>query len=353
MNRATVWLIPLFALGVQACNDPPDTQNQIRTDKTPTFASSCPPVSWPIENAVFFGPAYAWIVTGEKDLLLTRDGGKTWDETSAESIGGFECVSFIDTKQGWAINDRGLVWSTLDGGRSWSLLATIGNGGGFSIDQMKFENQTTGWILEPFSIWRTTDGGVNWIRTDFAGPLADACFLNEQVAWVVDQDERFFETNDGGNTSRLMQTPGRDGEIRSIYCLGESKGWLARSSGQPKSSQTRLYYTDDGAKTWQLRKIPSSRVIIDAVYFRDENEGWVAGSARTDDQDVADEFTGVLMRTQDGGRTWKTQSTGFPDLSYKAVYFADSLNGWLRGYDKIYRTEDGGESWVVALNLKR
>jgi photosystem II stability/assembly factor-like uncharacterized protein len=351
MSRVVVCILTLSTLGLGGCHKELGTKSQSLNAET-----KMPVRKRPIEAAAFNGPTGAWIVTGERNLLHTHDGGVTWETTAAESVGGFQCVSFIDGQRGWTINDHGLVWSTQDGGGTWRMISSIGNGGGLIIGQIKFESEQIGWMLEPLSVWRTTDGGVSWTQKEYNTLLADAAFVNDQVAWVFDQDNRvFFHTSDGGKTSEVRDTPGQqgDGDLLGVYCFSKNAGWLTRGRGWPEFGNTRLYRTQDGGQSWQTRKIPGHKTIMDAVYFRSDREGWVAGSEKIPGMDHANGFSALLLHTLDGGESWEIQTTGVRDLSYDAVYFADALRGWLRGHDKVYRTDDSGKSWTVVLNLER
>jgi hypothetical protein len=79
---------------------------------------------------------------------------------------------------------------------------------------------------------------------------------------------------------------------------------------------------------------------LKAVYFVDSITGWVAG----DD--------GVAFRTTDGGRSWKPLLSGAP-AEIDFIYFADWSNGWMLGeLDEnkeagrlLFTTNNGGRSW--------
>jgi photosystem II stability/assembly factor-like uncharacterized protein len=54
---------------------------------------------------------------------------------------------------------------------------------------------------------------------------------------------------------------------------------------------------------------------------------------------------GILLKTEDGGRTWTQQS-----LDVDSVCFADETNGWAAGPSEsglsLFRTKDGGQNWT-------
>lgn len=346
MTRELICLLIVSAMGLAGCRGEITANRQIDgAEKTPSVVRM-PRLKRPIECAAFYGPGHAWIGTEEGDLLRTQDQGITWDKTPAGSVGGFERLSFINPDRGWTINDRGQVWSTQDGGRTWTLIGRLAEGRFFSIDQIKFEDEDAGWLMEVFSIWRTTDGGASWAQTEFETPLATAWFANDREAWVFDQANGFCRTRDGGYDWEIKYTVPVDGDIRSIFCITGSKGWLARG-------RNRLYKTEDGGASWQIQTVPGNKTDISSLYFRDDADGWAAGSESRGGSAGNEKFKGILMHTLDGGQTWEIQRIGVQDYGYEAVYFADAFNGWLRGFDKVYRTEDGGKQWRVVLNLER
>lgn len=71
---------------------------------------------------------------------------------------------------------------------------------------------------------------------------------------------------------------------------------------------------------------------LNAVYFVDSKRGWVAGDG------------GLVLHTEDGGRTWERQSIGARE-NIADIYFRDRDNGYLLALNQIFTTEDGGATW--------
>jgi hypothetical protein len=93
---------------------------------------------------------------------------------------------------------------------------------------------------------------------------------------------------------------------------------------------------------WKL--LVSRRNWFRTVYFLDLSGppriGFAGGSG------------GLIMKTTDGGTTWKDIYLPLPDVFYPSdFYFKDSLNGWLSTAGDAtrksgcYQTSDGGETW--------
>jgi photosystem II stability/assembly factor-like uncharacterized protein len=71
---------------------------------------------------------------------------------------------------------------------------------------------------------------------------------------------------------------------------------------------------------------------LNAVYFSDSKRGWVGG----DD--------GLVLRTEDGGRTWARQQVGTRE-GVSDLFFRDKTDGYLLAGNQIFVTEDGGATW--------
>lgn len=87
--------------------------------------------------------------------------------------------------------------------------------------------------------------------------------------------------------------------------------------------------------SWRAERRGVAGKDLNAVFFVDKN-GWAAG----DD--------GVILRTEDDGRTWSQQSAGIKG-SISDIYFRNKENGYFLAGNSLYTTEDGGNSWREIL----
>jgi hypothetical protein len=84
------------------------------------------------------------------------------------------------------------------------------------------------------------------------------------------------------------------------------------------------------------------------IFFVNDSLGYIAGGIRTGQGDTDND---VIMRTLDGGYTWKTQLNVYKKLAFglKDIAFYDAKNGVAVGtYGKIYLTNDSGNTWVFS-----
>lgn len=95
-----------------------------------------------------------------------------------------------------------------------------------------------------------------------------------------------------------------------------------------------LMRTDDGGETW--------RTLETGVESRLYDVAWP-----TREIGIATGFAGCVIRTEDGGETW-TALPGFENAWVPGVHFLDAQHGFIAGSQNgmlLARTEDGGTSW--------
>ncbi|PRX19204.1 photosystem II stability/assembly factor-like uncharacterized protein [Paraburkholderia sp. BL18I3N2] len=95
-----------------------------------------------------------------------------------------------------------------------------------------------------------------------------------------------------------------------------------------------LLSDDDGKSFRQARAVPR-RATLAAVSFVDENEGWAVGHG------------GTILHSTDGGETWTVQREDYTvDQPLFGVWFKDKKVGIAGGlWSLLLRTEDGGKTW--------
>ncbi|HEV2704539.1 MAG TPA: YCF48-related protein [Pyrinomonadaceae bacterium] len=76
-----------------------------------------------------------------------------------------------------------------------------------------------------------------------------------------------------------------------------------------------------------------------AVYFVDSKRGWVAGDA------------GLILHTQDGGRTWAQQRVETTE-NINDIYFRNKEDGYLLAGNRIFTTDDAGQTWREAARFQ-
>ena len=202
-----------------------------------------------------------------------------------------KCLDFIDNLTGWFGFSGGTVLHTSDGGNTWEIQYTGIDG--FWCQSIDFIDHQEGWIVGnpdggPSYLIHTIDGGHNWtiLHIDSLHNLSFVKFK--------DQKHGFMGTSRGGY----------------------------------------IYYTEDGGESWEIVREGNHYDKLTSIVFLDKDQGWAEGEYMP------------LLYTDDGGRSWRPDST----ISYgNKVFFTDSKHGWICGWEKLYRTTDGGRTWLDDL----
>src|SRR3972149_3251110 len=70
--------------------------------------------------------------------------GQTWQQQYPKQPLRFNDITFIDSLNGWLIADRGIIWHSDDGGRSWEIQQSGVNS---SLNRVFFADRQAGWIV--------------------------------------------------------------------------------------------------------------------------------------------------------------------------------------------------------------
>jgi photosystem II stability/assembly factor-like uncharacterized protein len=65
-----------------------------------------------------------WIVGDAGVVARSRDGGATIESVAFEAGDRLNAIDFLDSRRGLIATMRGVLWSTVDGGATWTRAAT-------------------------------------------------------------------------------------------------------------------------------------------------------------------------------------------------------------------------------------
>ena len=166
--------------------------------------------------------------------------------------------------------------------------------------------------------------------------LTDVYFFNEQMGWAVGEHGTILKTTDGGtnwsHTANLKQVAEKD--LALTADMAKVLGQMRRRIGDNAAPRTRAVPTGINFR-------------FESVHFADENNGLVVGGY---DIPYVDRSRAVVMKTTDGGLSWKViQGLVIPRLAkvhmdnpFDVQAFGASGNLFPLG---VYQSTNGGKSW--------
>ena len=97
-----------------------------------------------------------------------------------------------------------------------------------------------------------------------------------------------------------------------------------------------ILLSDDEGKTFRQAGAVPTQALLTSLYFIDDRQGWAAG------------HDGVVLHTQDGGETWTLQHEDLSsDKPLFSIYFKDAQHGLAVGlFGTALQTADGGATWT-------
>jgi photosystem II stability/assembly factor-like uncharacterized protein len=268
-------------------------------------------------------------------------------------------------------------------------------GGGCVIDQ------NTAWLVGySQGLYKTTDGGMNWIEKLHADPTSinanDVSFINALTGFVGCDHGHLLKTTDGGETWQQFNMPDTTYAITQLHFFDSNLGFVLSTSGKVGI----IYKTTDGGTNWITTATisgstawylysmdfssPTSGIVVGNsanLYYTTDGTNWnkapnvtfpiTINYSRTDQYSV--KFISptsaiscgwgsvalgfqptIFLKTTDAGATWNYLEQADANkfyVNFKSLYFKDSLNGISVGGATypgtvICRTTDGGSNWI-------
>jgi len=163
-------------------------------------------------SVYFIDQNTGWIACDEGFVLMSNDGGESWNEISTGITRTLRSIFFISSSIGWAVghsDDVGVIIKTIDGGETWYQ---VNHPSLMSMYCIQFVNDSIGWACgskvenseERGVILYTNDGGENWAEQYVCKQLSalySLFFIGEFTGWAVGYDGIIVKTTNAGGTS--------------------------------------------------------------------------------------------------------------------------------------------------------
>jgi photosystem II stability/assembly factor-like uncharacterized protein len=339
-------------------------------------------------SVYFIDELTGWIVGGRTPfftnydayIIKTTDGGDTWitQYTSNEVLND---VHFIDEISGWVVgslypevNNKGCILNTTDGGQNWSRL-NFEPGELYSVE---FYDSKIGYVGGSNygngggDVHKTSDGGNSWTTFTFPNTgdnerIMDLDVFGLDIVYCLNKDRIYF-TNNGGfswvdvftSSNDLIRITSKldsyvfafDNNHSYIYKSQiYSTNWDTLATNPEVTGFTGIKFCDNG-RSYVITKSGIFLTSVDGGLTWDGTKITVHG------------FNSLFINSQqvivgvDGGRFWKSSDSGnswvkkqIPTLSSGKVEFWSDLVGWIYTNRGLFKTIDGGETWLKVSQL--
>ncbi len=186
-------------------------------------------------------------------VLKTTDHGQTWFPVLNAPQGNLHSISYPAAGTIY-VSGGAKIYRSNDDGLTWTELAPHPNGGNENFHNIFFTSASAGYCTEVVQslIYRTTDGGANWVRMNDPeiDPRAvnDIVFTNDSTGYIATSAYLVDKTTDYGKTwETCKKTPDYQYlsySMLSLFFLNPTLGWAGAQGDY------LLITTDGGSATW-------------------------------------------------------------------------------------------------------
>lgn len=288
-----------------------------------------------LNDMEFINSTTGWVCGENGVILKTTNGGINWISQPNEAVGkplfGIHPVNEnVVYCAGWFET----ILKTTNGGTNWITLRNGISGQGNSYFSVHFLNENTGWIGStntPLAkVLKTTNGGLNWSENIMSLWLYDIYFKDSLNGIGVGEASYYCLTSNGG-VNWILRTTERTGSFFRISILNsdKNKGFIVSTTGLNAYKTTNFGATFDSVGYIPDLQTPYS---IYCSEFINDSIGWAAGSY------------GILYKTVNGGRTWRTQNS-MSEAYIANIYALNDSVVWTCGAGgRILHTTNGGDT---------
>ena len=267
-------------------------------------------------------------------------------------------VYFTDANTGYAVGDScyfvgsvghcdGIILKTNDGGTNW----TVQIGG---LDHILFSvfflDANIGFAAGDDGIFlKTTNGGTDWTSQtiDSTYALQTVFFTNPRTGYAVGgindggtyYKTLIIKTTNGGANWMPLSSGLTNNFVHSIYFTGTNTGFAVADSGI-------ILKTTDAGNSWNIQAFDCFYMF--SVHFVNDNTGYAVGNKWVSQEQ---RYYGDIYKTTDGGISWILKKSILLSANYigqfNSVFFIDADTGYIVGNGRnIIKTVNGGEDWT-------
>ncbi len=285
-----------------------------------------------LADIFFLDPEHGWAVGDRGAIWSTSDGGRKWRQRESPTGCRWESVWFADSQHGWIVGgwyqpatgqSRGAVLRTRDGGQNWMPVpaSTLPR-----LLKVRFEDSQRGWAvgepspLYPTGVFRSEDGGRSW--APLPGPTSGSWLTGDWPAKT--------------GLKRLGVVAGLQGRIAHLTADGLAPQIIPAARGRAIRAITLAPFNTSARSSVNLRAGERS-----AATFTDDNgPSWLVGDE------------GLVLCSDDGGRSWHEPPTQPPPVCAQFTWNSLAVQDgrvWIAGDpgNVVLHSADHGVSWQL------
>ncbi|HRE10420.1 MAG TPA: T9SS type A sorting domain-containing protein [Ignavibacteria bacterium] len=283
-------------------------------------------------NKIFYYLLTLFLLSGPLTLR------SQWMEQSSGVATSLNSVSGVNDNIAWVCGNAGRVLRTNNGGTEWINATGTGIPNTLDLYNIFASDSTTALVTGSNTtayVYRTTNGGLTWVQVfSQAGGFLNSIWMTTAANGVMYGDPvggrwSLWRTTNGGvnwdSTGMYLQQAGSEAGWNNAMYVTATNIWFG-------TNNSRVYYTPLSglAGTWVVQS--TSQANSYALWFNSLTSGMTGGTQ--------------LLMTNNSGVNW-TSVTGPGSGNISGITGSAAAYWFVRQANSIYRTTDNGATFTT------
>ncbi|HWA05807.1 MAG TPA: T9SS type A sorting domain-containing protein [Ignavibacteria bacterium] len=261
-----------------------------------------------------------------------------WQEQTSGLTTSLNSVSGVNDNIAWVCGNAGRVLRTNNGGINWINATGTGIPGTLDLYNIFALDSTTALVTGSGTtayVFRTSNGGLTWVQVfTQSGGFMNAIWMTSPLTGVMYGDPvagrwSLWRTTNGGvnwdSTGMFLAQAGSEAGWNNAMYVSGTNIWFG-------TNNSRVYYSPLGGltATWQVQS--TTQASSYAIWFNTTTSGMLGGAQ--------------LMATNNSGVNWTAVTS--PGSGNVTGITGSAVNWWFtRQATSIYRTTDNGVTFTT------
>lgn len=283
----------------------------LKTTDGTTWTVSSTGINEDLKEVYFSSASNGIIITKSVKVYSTNNGGSTWSLVSSSGLDldDLNELTFGTTTNGIAVGRKGVLgaaFKTINGGLTWTPSTSFTTTDLKTIHMLP-DNKTLFAAGTSGTLIKSINSGQDWseINSSLTIALKEINFFTDLVGCGLGEDGNLYVTNSGGNTWDITKTPAAGDVYVDIYFDP------ATDRGYALSQKGEVLITNMNAAVWNKIYKINPGVNMLSVFFENQYVGYAGGESGKLHKITLDEF-GIYHANE----ITTNMSMGFTNLHY-------------------------------------
>ncbi len=268
-------------------------------------------------------------------LLFHNFTFSQWVTTTSGTSNFLTSVQMITSTINYAAGFSGTVLKSTNSGQNWTALTSPDAG---NINKIFFPptgSANTGWAASVSGLYKSTNGGVNWVQQVASTVFSDLLFPDVTTGIALTTNNTLRRTTNGGTNFTTINFTSDAGVHGGAIVLGNSSTYFILGLDNVIDTSYVFKSTNSGVNWSQVAQFPLDYF---AMTFVNASTGIICGDG------------GLIKRTKNGGANWSTINTGTTN-DLQGIKFVTSTKVYTCGSaGTILKSTDAGLTWVAQVS---